>query len=146
MVILNHNSFRVLPYMIASVYFIWKHIYILARKMASSPGKQHCASCIGTLSFLIAVFRLWAVGGAACVSLSEWRDGAARVCVQRFQRLRRATAWRHHIPQAGRQQEEQGLSIEGINENLIRCIRSAFYKVYGGYIFQLWWTCYISLM
>jgi len=38
---------------IASVFFIWKNIYlgyILALEMAS-PGNQHCASCIGTLSF-----------------------------------------------------------------------------------------------
>ena len=35
--------------------------------------------------------------------------------------------------------------FEESNENLIRCIRSAFYKVYSGYIVQLWWTCYISL-
>jgi len=27
-----------------------KYIYILALEMAS-PGNQHCASCIGTLSF-----------------------------------------------------------------------------------------------
>jgi len=38
----------------ASVHFIRKkYIYILALEMAS-PGNQHCASCIGTLSFLIA--------------------------------------------------------------------------------------------
>ena len=36
--------------------------------------------------------------------------------------------------------------FEEINGNLIRCIRSAFYKAYSGYIFQLWWTCYISLL
>jgi len=30
---------------IASVYFISKHIYILALEMAS-PGNQQCASCI----------------------------------------------------------------------------------------------------
>ena len=35
---------------IASVYFIWKYIYILALEMAS-PGNQHCANYIGTLSF-----------------------------------------------------------------------------------------------
>ena len=37
---------------IASVYFISKKIYIniLALEMAS-PGNQHCAICIGTLSF-----------------------------------------------------------------------------------------------
>jgi len=35
------------------VYFIWKiYIYILALEMAS-PGNQHCATCIGTLSFPI---------------------------------------------------------------------------------------------
>jgi len=32
-----------------------KYIYILSLEMAS-PGNQHCASCIGTLSFPIAVF------------------------------------------------------------------------------------------
>ena len=35
---------------IASTYFIRKYIYILALEMAS-PGNQHCANCIGTLSF-----------------------------------------------------------------------------------------------
>ena len=36
---------------VASVYFIWKkYIYILSSEMAS-PGNQHCANCIGTLSF-----------------------------------------------------------------------------------------------
>jgi len=38
---------------IVSVYFIRKiFFYILALEMAS-PGNQHCASCIGTLSFPI---------------------------------------------------------------------------------------------
>jgi len=36
----------------ASVYFICKYIYILVLEMAS-PGNQHCANCIGTLSFPI---------------------------------------------------------------------------------------------
>ena len=50
---LNHNSFRVLFDKIASVYYIWKKCtYILALEMAS-PRNQHCASCIGTLSFPI---------------------------------------------------------------------------------------------
>jgi len=35
---------------IASVYFIEKYIYILALEVAS-PGNQHCANCIGKLSF-----------------------------------------------------------------------------------------------
>jgi len=50
LVISNHNSFRVLFDKIAFVYFIWKYIYILALEMAS-PGNQHCANCIGALSF-----------------------------------------------------------------------------------------------
>ena len=50
MVISNHNSFWVLFDKIACVYFIWKIIYILALKIASA-GNQHCANCIGTLSF-----------------------------------------------------------------------------------------------
>ena len=38
---------------IASVYILFeKYIYILALEMAS-PGNQHCANCIGTLSFPI---------------------------------------------------------------------------------------------
>ena len=48
MVISNHNSFRVLFDKIASVFE--KNIQILALEMAS-PGNQHCANCIGTLSF-----------------------------------------------------------------------------------------------
>jgi len=39
-------------YKVASVYFIEINIYILALEMASS-GNQHCAYCIGTLSFPI---------------------------------------------------------------------------------------------
>jgi len=37
---------------IAYVYFFEKYVYILALEMAS-PGNRQCASCIGTLSFLI---------------------------------------------------------------------------------------------
>ena len=55
LLISNHNSFRVLFDKIASVYFIWKkNIYILALEMAS-PENQHCANCICTLSFPMAV-------------------------------------------------------------------------------------------
>jgi len=50
----NHNSFQVLFDKIASLYIIWKiYLYLflfLALEMASQ-GKQHCANCIGTLSF-----------------------------------------------------------------------------------------------
>jgi len=51
LVISNHDSSRVgslklLPYILFE-----KDIYILALEMAST-GSQHCASCIGTLSFL----------------------------------------------------------------------------------------------
>jgi len=53
LLISNHNSFRVLSGKIASVYFIcMKYIYILALEIASW-GNQHCANCIGTLSFPI---------------------------------------------------------------------------------------------
>jgi len=59
LVISNHNGFRVLSDKIASVY-INRKIYIknkikniLALEMAN-PGKQHCANCIGSLSFPIA--------------------------------------------------------------------------------------------
>ena len=48
----NHDNFRVLFDEIASVYFFGKCIYILALETAS-PGNQHCANCIGTLSFFI---------------------------------------------------------------------------------------------
>jgi len=48
LVISNHNSFRVLFDKIASVFE--KYIDILALEMAS-PGNQHCANCIGALSF-----------------------------------------------------------------------------------------------
>jgi len=43
----QHNSFPVLFDKIVSVYFIWKTLEM------TSPGNRHCASCIGTLSFLI---------------------------------------------------------------------------------------------
>ena len=41
-----------------------KYIYILALEMAS-PEKQHCASCIGTLSFPLKFHRsqVWRLGG-----------------------------------------------------------------------------------
>jgi len=48
LVISNHSSFRVLFDKIASVFE--KYIDILALEMAS-PGNQHCANCIGALSF-----------------------------------------------------------------------------------------------
>ena len=51
----NHKSFRMLFYKFASLYFILK--YILALEMAS-PEKQHCANCIGTLSFHISNTKL----------------------------------------------------------------------------------------
>jgi len=38
---------KLLPYILFE-----KYIYILALEMAS-PGNQHCANCIGALSFLI---------------------------------------------------------------------------------------------
>jgi len=48
MAISNHSSFRLLLDKIASVYFISKiHLYF----ETASPGYQHCANCIGTLSF-----------------------------------------------------------------------------------------------
>jgi len=51
LVISKHSSFRMLlEKKIASVYIIERYIYILASEMAS-PGNQHCANCIGTLSF-----------------------------------------------------------------------------------------------
>ena len=53
LVISNHDSFRVLFDKIASVYILFeKYIYILTLEMAS-PGNQHCAGCIDTLSFPI---------------------------------------------------------------------------------------------
>jgi len=41
---------KLLPYILNE-----KHVYILALEMASQ-GNQHCASCIGTLSFPTAVY------------------------------------------------------------------------------------------
>ena len=38
---------KLFPYILSE-----KYIYVLALEMAS-PGNQHCASCIGTLSFAI---------------------------------------------------------------------------------------------
>jgi len=68
----RHNSFRVLFDKIASVYFTWKYIYILASEMAS-PWNQHCASCIGTLSFrAAAVLRYFTSRYRLCSSL--WKQ------------------------------------------------------------------------
>jgi len=61
LVISNHNSFRVLFDKIASVgptFYLKKYMYILALEMAS-PGIQHCASCIGTLSFRTLLSVAW---------------------------------------------------------------------------------------
>jgi len=52
LLISSYNSFRVLFDEIASVYLIWKYIYILAVESASLRNR-HCADCIGTLSFPI---------------------------------------------------------------------------------------------
>ena len=60
MVISDHNNFRVLFGKIASVYFIRKNTYILTLEMAS-PGNQHCASCIGTISFPISRYCVFSV-------------------------------------------------------------------------------------
>jgi len=49
LVISHHKSFPVLFDKIASIY-LKKYFYILALETAS-PGNQHCANCIGTLSF-----------------------------------------------------------------------------------------------
>jgi len=49
-VISNHNSFRVLSIKLLPYILFEKYNYILALEMAS-PGNQHCANCIGTLSF-----------------------------------------------------------------------------------------------
>ena len=57
LVISNHNGSRVLFYKTASEYLFEKYIYILALEM-SSPVNQHCASCIGTLSFPIRITRV----------------------------------------------------------------------------------------
>jgi len=54
-VISNQNSFRVLFDKTASVYFTRTiylgGAYILELEMASPGNWQHCANCIGTLSF-----------------------------------------------------------------------------------------------
>ena len=61
----NRNSFRVLFDKIAFVRFTWKNMFILLTLKMASPGNQHCANCIGTLSFPIttrlrsAVSRHW---------------------------------------------------------------------------------------
>ena len=48
----NHNSFRVLFDKIASVYFIWKiYLYLYFSIGNGRHRDQHCANCIGTLSF-----------------------------------------------------------------------------------------------
>jgi len=53
MVIANHISFRVLFDKIASVYFIRKKYICIFALETATPGNQHCASCIDTLSFPI---------------------------------------------------------------------------------------------
>jgi len=55
LLIWNHKIFRMLFYKIASVYFILK--YFLALEMASQEN-QHCANCIGTLSFPVSNTKL----------------------------------------------------------------------------------------
>jgi len=52
LVISNHNGFRVLS-INRKIYIKNKIKNILALEMAN-PGKQHCANCIGSLSFPIA--------------------------------------------------------------------------------------------
>jgi len=53
LLISNCNSFQVLFDNIVPYYILFeKYICILALEMAS-PGNQHCANCIGTLSFPI---------------------------------------------------------------------------------------------
>ena len=51
LVILNHNSFRVLFDKTASAYLIWKKIYLYFSTGDGQPMHRHCASCIGALSF-----------------------------------------------------------------------------------------------
>jgi len=53
--ILNRRSFRVLFKKSLPYILFGKYIHILALEMASQ-GNQHCANCIGTLSFPIASF------------------------------------------------------------------------------------------
>ena len=48
----NRNSFRVLFDKFLPYILFEKYIYNLALESAS-PGNQHCANCIGTLSFPI---------------------------------------------------------------------------------------------
>jgi len=42
--------------MASRVFYLKKYRYILALEMAS-PGNQHCANCVGTLSFPILTHR-----------------------------------------------------------------------------------------
>jgi len=53
---------KILPYILLE-----KNIYILALEMAS-PGNQHCANCIGTLSFRIQISQM-----AAKIPETDWR-------------------------------------------------------------------------
>ena len=57
MVISNHNSFQCCLIKLLLYVSLEKYIYILALEMAS-PGNQQCASCIGTLSFLMVLYLL----------------------------------------------------------------------------------------
>jgi len=52
LLISNHNSFRVLFDKLLPYILFEKYIYIIALEIAI-PENQHCANCIGTLSFPI---------------------------------------------------------------------------------------------
>jgi len=60
---------------IASVYL--KNIYISALEMAS-PGNQHCANCIGTLSFPIRIVFMTDKSGVRIVRRLSPRPHASR--------------------------------------------------------------------
>ena len=68
LVISNRNSFRVLFDKVLPYLLFEKYIFILALEVAS-PVNQHCANCIGTLSFpmmMMIEFVLKAVYWNAC--------------------------------------------------------------------------------
>jgi len=71
LVILNHNNFRVLFDNIAAAYFIWK-IYLNFRIGIASPENEHCANCIGTLSF-----PMGAEGAVQSINQFIYRDNAS---------------------------------------------------------------------
>ena len=73
----NHNSFRVLFDIIALVHFMWKICYL--QWELTSPGNQHCASCIDALSYPVTT--TWVKNSAALYTADYRKQQLRRVFV-----------------------------------------------------------------